>query len=651
MPAPHRLRRPGPSSAVLGLDRVAFTATSALRMAFAVGVPFALAAATGRTGSFALVLLGAYQAELSDPGGYVPARLRLLLPLGLAMLVGYTAGALAAPVAGHGWAVVGVCALLAAIGSCYVRTATAALGGLNFTANGLVALAAPDGLDRLPLSLGLLTAGWLWGTALALPCPARSRRQAVRGVWRSVARLLDSVGTGRFANRSHWTGAGLQGAREAAERLRTARPGVVRAEGGWLARLTDLAGMVRFSAMDLHERRAGVPPGASGTARTVAGTLSRTRSYGPAHPAAAGKTLEERLDTALRTALDGPPRDTAPAPPRPRTPLWRLALPMGADAAYTFRVTALIAAATAAGLLLRSAEWYWAPFSAYLIVRPDPLAIRLRAVQRALGTLAGATLLAALFTLHPGPWGTAAIATAAAVLVPVGLGRNYAVMVAGLTPFMLVVVSGLTHDSYDLPLARLVDVSAGCAVVLLLGAVLWPVNGAERVARSTAETIRAAADHLRTLTEWPTGAAEPTPQSVRLADRRLRLLDDTVRQTGLLCPFRRHRPRHPDPTTLIPALHHLFQRTADLGHSTLTAPLADAERVTAESLAGHLNSLADAVERNRTDPPPPPEPGSSPQLRPVEAAVAELYGTWTAVGSSSHAGQACSHFGGAGPAG
>ncbi|WP_372411455.1 FUSC family protein [Streptomyces luteireticuli] len=620
-----RPRHPGFSSAVLGFDRVPFAPTAVPRMVLAVGVPLALAAATGRASLLGLVALGSYQAELNDPGGYVPARLRTLVPLGFVMLVGYTTGTLAAPVAAHGWAAVGVSAALAAVGSSYVRTVTATLGGLTFTANGLVALAAPGGLGRLPLSLGLLAVGWLWGTALALPFPVRSRREAVRGVWRSVARLLDSAGTARFRDRAQWAGAHLRAAGEGAEQLGAARPSAVRAEGRWLARLTDLAGLVRFSAMALRE------PDASGTARTVARTLSRTRSRGPDRFPDTGGSLAERLDTALRTARAGPPPgDSTPAPPLPRTPLWRVVLPVGADGGYTLRVTTVIAAAAAAGLLLRTAEWYWAPFSAYLVLRPDPVVIRLRAVQRTLGTLVGATVFAALFALHPGPWGAAALATAAAVLVPVGQGRNYAVMVAGLTPFLLVVVSGLTTDAYALPLNRLVDVTAGCAVVLLLGVVLWPVNGAEHVARSTAAALRAAAGHLRVLTERPTGPDGPTPPGVRLADRQLRLLDDTVRRTGLL-RVTHHRPRHPDPAALLPSLHRLFGHTADLGRA---APLDDPDRVAVEALADRLDSLAEAVERSRTDPSPPPAPCPSARLRPVEAVVGELYATWTGVSGS-----------------
>jgi uncharacterized membrane protein YccC len=229
--------------------------------------------------------------------------------------------------------------------------------------------------------------------------------------------------------------------------------------------------------------------------------------------------------------------------PDPRTRLRDLAdRTVGSADARSFAVR--LALCMAVGEIVRQnlplPRPYWVLLTVAIVLKPDFGSVFTRAVQRGIGTLLGVLLGSAVLLVLPrNPWILAAMAVAAGIL-PWARAANYGVLSVFLTPLVIFLLDLASPAGTGLIRARLLDTLIGCAIVLVLGYLLWPqtwrapFDEAMRSAAlaldafveaaftgSPAERRRARRRNYRALTELQTQLqrrlAEPPPISTRAA--------------------------------------------------------------------------------------------------------------------------------------
>jgi uncharacterized membrane protein YccC len=113
-------------------------------------------------------------------------------------------------------------------------------------------------------------------------------------------------------------------------------------------------------------------------------------------------------------------------------------------------------------------DGYWIPLAVIAVLQPDATTGRTRALQRALGTMAGVTVAAAVI----------AVTRSDAVLLACVLGtsaglfalksRNYFWMVTLLTPLVLFMLSVVEYHGLRIVGYRVVDTLVGTALALVV---------------------------------------------------------------------------------------------------------------------------------------------------------------------------------------
>jgi hypothetical protein len=153
---------------------------------------------------------------------------------------------------------------------------------------------------------------------------------------------------------------------------------------------------------------------------------------------------------------------------------------------------------------------YWVVLTVAIVLKPDYGSVFARAVQRGIGTIAGAVLGAAILAIVPyGPLLLIPAAVLAAAL-PYGRSRNFGLLAVFLTPLVVVLIDLLTPTGWRLAGERLVDTLLGCAVVLLIGYAPWPMSWHSHLPQQFAATLRDVCRYIEValVTSWaPAGAA------------------------------------------------------------------------------------------------------------------------------------------------
>lgn len=168
---------------------------------------------------------------------------------------------------------------------------------------------------------------------------------------------------------------------------------------------------------------------------------------------------------------------------------------------FTARVTLLTMAGVAFFLKAGMPHGYWLPLTMAIVMQPDYGATRLRAGQRALGTLAGSIVASGLLWLQLPP-AVLALATAATIFgFAYHLKRNYARAVF----FVTLMVVLLTESEHPVTLAftleRLGSTLAGALLALVGSLYFWPVWERDRVPRILAAAIEANRAYLQLIAE------------------------------------------------------------------------------------------------------------------------------------------------------
>jgi uncharacterized membrane protein YccC len=139
---------------------------------------------------------------------------------------------------------------------------------------------------------------------------------------------------------------------------------------------------------------------------------------------------------------------------------------------------------------------YWVALTITFVMKPDFGSVFSRALLRALGTVAGLVVAAAVLSQVPRGWWDVPVMLLLAPLIPALTPRGYGYQTAAITPVILLLSDTLNQQGTALLLPRLVDSLMGCGIALVAGYLLWPESWHTRVGDRLAEAVAATARYV-----------------------------------------------------------------------------------------------------------------------------------------------------------
>ncbi|MER7975067.1 FUSC family protein, partial [Streptomyces sp. NPDC096080] len=423
--------------------------------------------------------------------------------------VGVTLGALAH---GHGWVAVSTLTAIALVsGMISSIGAVASVSGLLLLLNAVIGtgLPLPGPWWLAPL---LLTGGGLLVLLLALPAwPLRSgvpERAAVADTYRTVAELLAARGQDAYDEARHAVTRSLNQSYDLVLARRARHHGRSPELTRLLAQLNAITPVVEAAPA---ARLDGGPPSdavpAAVRALAAAVAAGSTAVVTPPLPVPAS-AADRAVDHAVRHAGEV----VATPDIDPRAVDDRLGRPaaLGVRAVRAARDVALSGASWRYGLRLALCvgvaqvlvstvpvpRSYWVALTITFVLKPDFGSVFSRALLRALGTVAGLLVAAAVLSQVQRGWWDVAVLLVLAPLVPALTPRGYGYQTAAITPVILLLSDHLNHQGTGLLLPRLVDSLTGCAIVLVAGYLLWPESWHARVGTRLADAVEDTARYV-----------------------------------------------------------------------------------------------------------------------------------------------------------
>jgi uncharacterized membrane protein YccC len=641
-----------------------------IRAVFAIWVPLAVGFGTGRRELVMLPALGGLLSVMIDTGGPYLARVR---KIGTAVVFGGAAGLVVGElIHGRGWIAVIALVVVAFVSALITRLgATGSATGLQLLVYSALGI-GPVGELRPWWHVALeFIAGGVWAIALITPAwllaPRAVQQRAVAAVYHSFAKFLRVIGTPEvmavrgevtvalnqaydtlLADRSAASGRNRgdmhlmailnvshqMGEASTAERMGSERP------PPWVTDTIDRLADAIARGVDDSGRR-GITAGRGGAAGGAVPPL-----IPPAWSQSPGALGLRESMVSLARAISGnwaPPS----APPAPAD--WRSRVRdrmayvgeqlLGGRAAWTFTIRLMLCIGVAAAItqvasLTRS---YWVVLTVAIILKPDYGSVFARALQRGIGTIAGAVLGAAILAAVPyGPWLLVPFGVLAALL-PYGKSRNFGLSATFLTPLVVLLIDLQVVTGWRLALDRLIDTLLACAVVLLVGYAPWPSSWQAHLPAQFAGSLRAMCDYMEEalITAWAdqpaaraVDAGRPAPRS-RLRRRVGRSLGDLrvefQRSMSEPAPVSRRATAWWPAVVGLDEVMDAVTATAVAISRGEPAPSPDSVR----QLTTVLRGIADAMTAGVVVPPSPGELPADPELQPVTDAVRSVVSVLT----------------------
>ena len=552
------MRDDGPVRQALRLDRSKLAADVALPGAIGFGIPLAVGLAAGRVEEGITAAIGALIVGFANLGGGYRVRSATLLATTLLAAVGALLGGLAgdtfvpAVIAMGAWGFAG--GLLVALGPRMAFVGMLSTWGLLLAEDlNVHGAAAVD-------TAALMGAGGLLQTLVAVVAwPLRPRgpeHHAVAAAYRALATAARSPTPEALDHAAHAlaTADDLVGAAPARARER-----ILAEQGEWIrmeiAALADtedpaLDALLDTAADALEAIVAGRDPDLP--------TL-RTRAAAVTAPAA----REPALMLAARIAMDvRPPGTTLPGAPaggalrRGLTTLRAQLTPRSSAFRHAARLSIALMLAVVAYRVLPIGHGYWVPLTVLFVLKPDYLSTYSRGVGRALGTMLGVAIAAAIVTLgHPSEPVVLVLVTVLTFGAYTLFWANYALFSVLLTILVALLVAFAGGSAIGAVEERIVDTAIG-AVIALGAFALWPTRE-EPALRASLQALVAA--HVRWLDAVVTGLADPARYDAdamvreRLATRVARANAEAALQHAAAEPARR-RPDIERATALLDVL-------------------------------------------------------------------------------------------------
>jgi uncharacterized membrane protein YccC len=305
---------------------------------------------------------------------------------------------------------------------------------------------------------------------------------------------------------------------------------------------------------------------------------------------------------------------------------------------FTIRLMSCMLAASMLSEVLPIQRSYWLPLTVAVILKPDYGSVFARALQRAIGTVAGAVLGAAILAVVPfGPWLLVPFGILAALL-PYGKARNFGLSAAFLTPFVVLLIDLLSPAGWRLAGDRAIDTVLASVVVLLVGYAPWPVSWHAHLPGKFADTLRVICDYMdeSLVTAW--AGRPPAPQRAkggqppwrsRLRRRSSRALSD------LRAEYQRTMSEPAAVSRRASALWPAVVALEDLMDAVTAAVVAIGRGAPAPApeavhqLTGELRAIAEAMTAGLALPPASRALPADEALEPVTAAVRSVLGVLT----------------------
>ena len=499
----------------------------------ALWVPMAVGFGTGHRALGLLPAMGGLLAVMIDTGGPYWSRVE---KVGCAAVLGGAPGLLIGTlIHGRGWVAVAVVILIAGVSSVLAR-----LGAVGSTTGLQLFIYSALGLGPLGelrpwwhTALGFLV-GVAWALLLITPAyllnPRSAERKAVADVYDALAQALRTSGTAdapaarvtlatalNAAYDAVLTGRSTSGGRTARDRHLmavlneshqfTEAVTALRADG---ERVPPLVTEDVERLADAIDDRRGAGSGMVGRGgRRVAHTPPGAPALPIVPPAwsfSPGALMLREAMVSLVRVLSGnwTPAPATPAPDRPgllaraREAVLRTADQLLAGRiAWEFTLRLMLCTGVAATLsqVIPLQRSYWLVLTVGIILKPDFGSVFARAVQRGLGTVAGAVLGAAILAVVPfGPWLLLPFGVLAALL-PYAQARNFGMAATFLTPLVVLLIDLLSPGGWHLAETRLIDTALASAVVLIIGYAPWPSAWQAHLPGQFAEAVRAVSDY------------------------------------------------------------------------------------------------------------------------------------------------------------
>ncbi|MFI6404681.1 FUSC family protein [Streptomyces sp. NPDC050548] len=512
------------------------------RAAIAMSLPLALGLATGHTAYGALASMGALSGVIGDTADAYRMR---ILNIAIPQLFGALGVTLGAAVYGHGWYAVTALTLVAlASGMISTIGAVASVSGLLLLLNSVIGAGLP-----LPgawwLAPVLMSGGGLLVLLLALLAwPLRSgvpERTAVANTYRTVADLLTTCGDDPTAAYDAARQAVTQSLNQSYDLVlaRRARhhgrnPELTRL----LAQLNAITPVVE-AAPAVHQSGRSLPPQIRDAVRNLAHAVETgyTGPIGLDLPAPTSETTRA-VDHALRhaaevvTAPDVDPRGIDDRLGRPAALRIRAAraarnvLLSSGSWRYGLRLALCIGLAQVLVSTVPVPRSYWIALTITFVLKPDFGSVFSRALLRALGTVAGLVIAAAVLSAVPRGWWDVLVLLVLAPLIPALTPRGYGYQTMAITPVILLLSDILNHQGTALLLPRLVDSLIGCGIALIAGYLLWPESWHTRVGDRLAEAVADTAGYVESAFETQAGTSGVEIDPAARARMRRRLYRD-----------------------------------------------------------------------------------------------------------------------------
>ncbi len=475
-----------------------------VRAAVAMALPLAIGLAAGQPTYGALASMGALSGVISDTADAYRMRIVNIAVPQLFGAVGVTVGSL---VYGQGWyAVAAVTGVALVSGMISTIGAVSSVSGLLLLLNAVIGAGLPlPGPWWLPPVL--MSGGGLLVLALALLAwPLRAgvpERGSVGAAYRKVADLLAAcAGPDRYTTIRVEVTESLNQAYDLILAHRARQHGRSRELTRLLAQLNAITPVVE-AAPAVHLTGRPLPPEVPEAVRHLAEAIE-TGFTGPiALPHLPTPTTEtaRAVDLALRhtaevvTSPDVDPRGIDDRLGRPANPSIRTAraarnVVLSANSwHYGLRLALCIGIAQALVSLVAVPRSYWVALTITFVLKPDFGSVFSRALLRALGTVAGLVIAAAVLAEVPPGWWDVPVVFVLAPLIPALTPRGYGYQTAAITPVILLLSDILNHKGTALLLPRLLDSLMGCAIALIAGYLLWPESWHTRVGDRLADAV------------------------------------------------------------------------------------------------------------------------------------------------------------------
>ncbi|WP_145879172.1 FUSC family protein [Streptomyces sp. BK340] len=475
-----------------------------VRAAVAMALPLAIGLAAGQPTYGALASMGALSGVISDTADAYRMRIVNIAVPQLFGAVGVTVGSL---VYGQGWyAVAAVTGVALVSGMISTIGAVSSVSGLLLLLNAVIGAGLPlPGPWWLPPVL--MSGGGLLVLALALLAwPLRAgvpERGSVGAAYRKVADLLAACADpDRYTTIRVEVTESLNQAYDLILAHRARQHGRSRELTRLLAQLNAITPVVE-AAPAVHLTGRPLPPEVPEAVRHLAEAIE-TGFTGPiALPHLPTPTTEtaRAVDLALRhtaevvTSPDVDPRGIDDRLGRPANPSIRTAraarnVVLSANSwHYGLRLALCIGIAQALVSLVAVPRSYWVALTITFVLKPDFGSVFSRALLRALGTVAGLVIAAAVLAEVPPGWWDVPVVFVLAPLIPALTPRGYGYQTAAITPVILLLSDILNHKGTALLLPRLLDSLMGCAIALIAGYLLWPESWHTRVGDRLADAV------------------------------------------------------------------------------------------------------------------------------------------------------------------